>query len=94
MHFIRYVSVDEKNGVELFYYFIQSEGDPRHDPVLLWLTGGDRCSVLSGLAFEIGEPLDFLLEKFLFWYSCDHVFLLLAGMKISTPKLMSVSYLL
>nr|CAB3490015.1 unnamed protein product [Digitaria exilis] len=58
-----YVSVDEKNGVELFYYFIQSEGDPRHDPVLLWLTGGDRCSVLSGLAFEIG-PVRFIIEPY------------------------------
>ena len=60
-----YVSVDEGNGVELFYYFIKSEGDPRRDPVLLWLTGGYRCSVLSGLAFEIGEQLDLLPQKFL-----------------------------
>jgi carboxypeptidase C (cathepsin A) len=51
----RYVNVDEENGAELFYYFIQSEDDPRRDPVLLWLTGGDRCTVFSGLAFEIGE---------------------------------------
>ncbi|XP_034577809.1 serine carboxypeptidase-like 18 isoform X2 [Setaria viridis] len=58
-----YVNVDEENGVELFYYFIQSEGDPRHDPVLLWLTGGDRCSVLSGLAFEIG-PVKFVIEPY------------------------------
>jgi serine carboxypeptidase-like clade 1 len=48
------VTVDEENGAELFYYFIESERDPRRDPVLLWLTGGDRCSVLSGLFFEIG----------------------------------------
>ncbi|OEL30934.1 Serine carboxypeptidase-like 5 [Dichanthelium oligosanthes] len=58
-----YVNVDEENGVELFYYFIQSEGDPRRDPVLLWLTGGDRCSVLSGLAFEIG-PVKFVIEPY------------------------------
>uniref|UniRef100_A0A0D9XRN8 Uncharacterized protein n=1 Tax=Leersia perrieri TaxID=77586 RepID=A0A0D9XRN8_9ORYZ len=49
-----YVTVDEENGAELFYYFIESEADPSTDPVLLWLTGGDRCSVLSGLLLEIG----------------------------------------
>uniref|UniRef100_K3YUD5 Serine carboxypeptidase-like 19 n=1 Tax=Setaria italica TaxID=4555 RepID=K3YUD5_SETIT len=58
-----YVNVDQENGVELFYYFIQSEGDAHHDPVLLWLTGGDRCSVLSGLAFEIG-PVKFVIEPY------------------------------
>ncbi|KAF3320459.1 Serine carboxypeptidase-like 19 [Carex littledalei] len=46
--------VDEVNGGELFYYFIESEGNPSEDPVLLWLTGGYRCSALSGLIFEIG----------------------------------------
>ncbi|PNT63840.1 hypothetical protein BRADI_4g21649v3 [Brachypodium distachyon] len=58
-----YVSVEEENGAELFYYFIESEGDPRRDAVLLWLTGGDRCSVLSGLFFEIG-PLKFVVEPY------------------------------
>uniref|UniRef100_A0ACD6A6B9 Uncharacterized protein n=1 Tax=Avena sativa TaxID=4498 RepID=A0ACD6A6B9_AVESA len=58
-----YVTVDEENGAELFYYFIESEGDPRHDPVIIWLTGGDRCSVLSGLLFEIG-PLKFIIEPY------------------------------
>ncbi|KAF3325422.1 serine carboxypeptidase-like 3 [Carex littledalei] len=46
--------VDEVNGGELFYYFIESEGNPSKDPLLLWLTGGSRCSALSGLIFEIG----------------------------------------
>lgn len=50
-----YVTVDEVNGGELFYYLIESEGDLGSDPVLLWLTGGDRCSVLSALFFEIGQ---------------------------------------
>ncbi|XP_047087966.1 serine carboxypeptidase-like 19 [Lolium rigidum] len=58
-----YVTVDEENGAELFYYFIESDGDPRRDPVVLWLTGGDRCSVLSGLFFEIG-PLKFIIEPY------------------------------
>ncbi|XP_006663394.1 serine carboxypeptidase-like 7 isoform X2 [Oryza brachyantha] len=58
-----YVTVDEENGAELFYYFVESEGDPRRDPVLLWLTGGDRCSVLSGLVFEIG-PVELVREPY------------------------------
>ncbi|KAF0896567.1 hypothetical protein E2562_025504, partial [Oryza meyeriana var. granulata] len=58
-----YVTVDEENGAELFYYFIESEGDPGSDPVLLWLTGGDRCSVLSALFFEIG-PLKLVIEPY------------------------------
>lgn len=49
-----YVGVDDDTGTELFYYFVESERRPRTDPVLLWLTGGPRCSVFSGLAFEVG----------------------------------------
>ncbi|CAN6288627.1 unnamed protein product [Urochloa humidicola] len=53
-----YVEVDESNGVRLFYYFIRSERSPADDPLMLWLTGGPGCSVLTGLAYEIG-PLSF-----------------------------------
>jgi serine carboxypeptidase-like clade 1 len=49
-----YVGVDDDTGTELFYYFVESERSPRTDPVLLWLTGGPRCTVFSGLAFEVG----------------------------------------
>ena len=41
-------------GTELFYYFVEAEARAEEAPFLLWLTGGDRCSVLSGLAYEIG----------------------------------------
>uniref|UniRef100_A0A0E0MF42 Uncharacterized protein n=1 Tax=Oryza punctata TaxID=4537 RepID=A0A0E0MF42_ORYPU len=58
-----YVTVDEENGTELFYYFIESESDPGSDPVLLWLTGGDRCSVLSAIFYEIG-PLKLVIEPY------------------------------
>ncbi|XP_042412733.1 serine carboxypeptidase-like 18 isoform X1 [Zingiber officinale] len=58
-----YVEVDRENGGELFYYFIQSEGKPADDPLLLWLTGGPRCSAFSGLVFEIG-PLKFVTAEY------------------------------
>ncbi|XP_006663397.1 serine carboxypeptidase-like 7 [Oryza brachyantha] len=58
-----YVTVDEESGAELFYYFIESEGDPGADPVLLWLTGGDRCSVLSAIFYEIG-PVKLVVEPY------------------------------
>ncbi|KAI4964818.1 hypothetical protein ZWY2020_059508 [Hordeum vulgare] len=34
--------------------FVESEARGEGDPFLLWLTGGDRCSSFSGLAYEIG----------------------------------------
>ncbi|XP_014757513.1 serine carboxypeptidase-like 3 isoform X2 [Brachypodium distachyon] len=59
-----YLAVDEDNGAELFYYFIESEGDPRRDPVLLWLNGGDHCTVLSAIFFEIAGPLKLVVEPY------------------------------
>ncbi|CAM0908424.1 unnamed protein product [Alopecurus aequalis] len=58
-----YVTVDEENGGELFYYFVESEGDPRRDPLLLWIPGGDRCTVLQSVLLEIG-PLKFVAEPY------------------------------
>ncbi|KAH9623270.1 hypothetical protein KSS87_009544 [Heliosperma pusillum] len=53
-----YISVGDS---EMFYYFVESEDNPRVDPLLLWLTGGPGCSSWNGLVYEIG-PLEFDLD--------------------------------
>ncbi|XP_024384018.1 serine carboxypeptidase 1 [Physcomitrium patens] len=53
-HFAGYVSVNDTNGRELFYYFVESEGSPATDPVVLWLNGGPGCSSFDGFVYEHG----------------------------------------
>jgi len=68
---LRYVGVGEADDVQLFYYFIESERNPRKDPLLLWLTGGPGCSGFSGLVYEIGLTYQFSLLLFFsysLWY--------------------------
>ncbi|TKY45789.1 Serine carboxypeptidase 18 [Spatholobus suberectus] len=52
-----YISV---NDSELFYYFIESQGNPQEDPLFLWLTGGPGCSSFSGIVYEIDASIIFL----------------------------------
>lgn len=55
-----YISVDDS---ELFYYFIESQGNPKEDPIFLWLTGGPGCSSFNGLIYEIG-PMEFVIQNY------------------------------
>ncbi|EPS64042.1 hypothetical protein M569_10739, partial [Genlisea aurea] len=59
-----YIGVGEKEAIQMFYYFIESERDPVSDPLVIWLTGGPGCSGFSGLAYEIGESNLFHLYIF------------------------------
>ncbi|XP_030538364.2 serine carboxypeptidase-like 18 [Rhodamnia argentea] len=50
-----YISVGE---IEFFYYFVQSTGNPRADPLILFMNGGPGCSGLNAFLYQIG-PLKF-----------------------------------
>ncbi|MED6132782.1 hypothetical protein PIB30_022095 [Stylosanthes scabra] len=54
---------DTDDDLQVFYYFIESENDPKNDPLILWLTGGPGCSSFSGLAYQIG-PIKFKIEEY------------------------------
>ncbi|CAB3404007.1 unnamed protein product [Caenorhabditis bovis] len=49
-----YYNVGEKKNHMLHYWFVESQGNPATDPVLVWLTGGPGCSGLSALLTEWG----------------------------------------
>ncbi|KAI3805606.1 hypothetical protein L1987_28135 [Smallanthus sonchifolius] len=51
---LRYVGVGAENEVQIFYYFVESQRDPLHDPLLLYLTGGPGTTALYPLLFQIG----------------------------------------
>ncbi|MFS8004501.1 putative peptidase S10, serine carboxypeptidase, alpha/Beta hydrolase [Helianthus anomalus] len=57
-----YVEVGDDNGIQFFYYFVESQRDPLHDPLLLYLTGGPGTPALYPFMYQIG-PLTIDLER-------------------------------
>ncbi|XP_050375360.1 serine carboxypeptidase-like 13 [Argentina anserina] len=53
-----YIGVGDNEEVQLYYLFVESEGAPADDPLLLWFNGGPGCSGLAGFFFESG-PVTF-----------------------------------
>jgi len=51
-HFSGYLNASDTKHIH--YYFVESEGDPSKDPVILWLNGGPGCSSLDGFFYEHG----------------------------------------
>nr|XP_043622071.1 serine carboxypeptidase-like 13 [Erigeron canadensis] len=49
-----YIGVGKDEAVQLFYYFVESEGNPEEDPLIIWLAGGPGCGTLRAFFFEIG----------------------------------------
>lgn len=54
--FSGYVTVDDKKGKALFYYFVEAEIDCASKPLVLWLNGGPGCSSLGVGAFSENGP--------------------------------------
>ncbi|CAK4161478.1 unnamed protein product [Aphanomyces euteiches] len=84
--------------VELFYWLVHSENDPKNDPLVLWLNGGPGCSSLAGLFTELGPfvvegDLSVKRNKYAWNRKTNMVFLELpAGVGFSKPLLDSSQY--
>jgi len=59
-----YINVDKTNNRNLYYWFVESQGNPATDPVILWLNGGGTpwehwelvgSGVCAALGFESGR---------------------------------------
>jgi len=53
--------LDVTDTKSLHYVYVESQGDPTTDPVLIWFNGGPGCSSLLGLFQEHGP---FVIDDF------------------------------
>jgi len=49
-----YITVNVTMEANLFYWMFESQGNPKTDPLVLWMTGGPGCSSELALFFENG----------------------------------------
>lgn len=49
-----YFTVHERHKRKIFYWYVESQGNPDEDPVLYWTNGGPGCSGLYGFGTEHG----------------------------------------
>nr|XP_017224283.1 PREDICTED: serine carboxypeptidase-like 12 isoform X3 [Daucus carota subsp. sativus] len=57
-----YTGIGERDDIQIFYYFVESERNPREDPVVIWIPGGPGCSTLRTFFYQHG-PLKFNYMK-------------------------------
>ncbi|OQS03092.1 serine protease family S10 [Thraustotheca clavata] len=49
-----YFKIDGSKSKNYFFWFFESRGNPKDDPVIIWLTGGPGCSSMLALLGENG----------------------------------------
>lgn len=49
-----FVNANQNASLQMHFWFIESEGDPEDDPLVLWFNGGPGASSLYGLLVELG----------------------------------------
>ncbi|PWA48188.1 Aminoacyl-tRNA synthetase, class 1a, anticodon-binding [Artemisia annua] len=61
---IRYTGVGEEEAVQLFYLFVEFEGDTEEDPLVIWIAGGPGCNNFSAFFFLNREEQTLTKSKF------------------------------
>ena len=58
-----YIPVDsiKTRFIHYVYWFVESQGNPSKDPVVMWMNGGPGCSSMEGYFYEMG-PLHFMAD--------------------------------